>query len=130
MFVKRFTAHFGEGEQAINELPHFDRAFVNPSQLILTRLRKHFAVIFQHDSRESTYRANGGAQIMRNRIGEGFQLTNGGSELRIGLMELALDSLTIADVAYGAGDQHAFIGLDRAEADLNRKLGTVPAQAK
>src|SRR5881296_4350807 len=130
MFVKRFTAHFGEGEQAINELPHFDRAFVNPSQMILTRPRKHFTVIFQHDSRESTYCANGSAQIMRDRIGEGFQLANGGSEFRIGLMELALDSLTIADVADGTGNQHAFFGLDGAEADLDWKLSTVSAQTK
>ena len=67
---------------------------------------------------------------MRDRIGEGFQLANGGSEFRIGLMELALDPLTIADVADGTGKQHAFIGLDGAQADLDRKLGAVPAQAK
>ena len=67
---------------------------------------------------------------MRNRIREGFQLADGRSEFGIGLLESALDALTIGDVANGAGNEHAFFGLDWAKADLDWKFSAIPAQTK
>jgi len=42
-------------------------------------------------------------------------------QVRVQLPDLLLGSLAVADVAYGAGDDRAFLGMQRAESDLHRK---------
>jgi hypothetical protein len=42
--------------------------------------------------------------------------------------QLIFNRPALGDIANGAGNQHAFLGLERAEADLSRELGAILAQ--
>src|SRR5271166_1483777 len=51
------------------------------------------------------------------------------SKLGFALPNLFLGPLSVRDIANGAGNQHALLGVKRAEADLHRKLMSILMQA-
>src|SRR5205814_633354 len=53
----------------------------------------------------------------------------GALQLDVFLLERLLEALSLRDVADGGGDQQLILGAHRAEADLDRKLAAVFAQA-
>src|SRR5208337_64226 len=50
------------------------------------------------------------------------------SKLLFALADLFLGTLSVRDIANGAGNQHAPLGFERAEADLDRKLPSILMQ--
>ena len=68
------------------------------------------------------------AQLVRH-VGQKTVFALGGLlQLDIFLLQRLLHALAVGDVADGAGDQHAFLRLERAETDFHRKFGPVLAQ--
>jgi hypothetical protein len=50
-------------------------------------------------------------------------------QFNVGAAEKLLRFFLLGDIAYGAGDENSFWTFDRAQTDLDRELGAVPAQA-
>ena len=79
---------------------------------------------------------SGRAQVVRHRIGKSLQLLVGGLDLDgmallrfVQFTDFIFGLLAVGDVADGAGDQPPVIGLDRAQANLDREFAAVFAQA-
>ena len=71
-------------------------------------------------------------EVRERGVGDGLQAAEHlGGPLRLGTCGgLAQELRALADVADGAGDEDAVLGLERAQADLHRELGAIPAQAE
>ncbi len=104
-------------------------AALHRSQLLVVIGGQRARQLHQQRARETDDGVEGRAQLVAHAGQEAVLGQAGVLQLQVLLLQGALDPFAVGIVTDGAADQHAFLGLQGAEADLDGKLGTIPAQA-
>ena len=99
LFVQRRATEPRKGEQVINEHPHFLRTLPDRLQVAPAFLGQQRRVVIQHRLRKSIHGAQGRTQIVRDRIGERFELLVRGLEL-CGALDHALLQIPVESLDF------------------------------
>jgi hypothetical protein len=126
----------GEGEQVRDEVIEARSGDRDALDQLAPALVRQGVPVGEQRLREPLDRGQRRAQLVRDGRDEvGLQpveLAQGLRRLALALVrpgELLFGPLLLADVAHGGRDEHALVGLERAEADLDRELAPIPPKS-
>ncbi len=110
----------GQRQERVDELAHLARVREDLLQPVLTLGVELVLVLIEEHLREAVHSPEGRAQVVGDRVAERL-------ELAVGELERRLGQFSRADISNHARNQGPFVGLERPEADFDRKLGAVLA---
>src|SRR5882757_6438641 len=119
----------GEIEQVVDEREQVLCAGLHRAQLLLLVGVERPRELHQEGPGKADDRVQGRAQLVAHAGEKAVLCLHGVGELHVLLLQRALDVLALRDVADGARNQRPFFRFERAQADLDGKLGSVLAPA-
>ena len=122
--------HFRQIENVVDQREQMARARLNDAQLLLLLARDRAGQFHQQRSRKADDGVERRTQFVAHACEEAVLREVGVFQGEIFLAQLLFETLARRDVADGARDHRLRAVLDRAEADLYRKLRTVLAHAE
>src|SRR6202008_5116110 len=115
----------GEVEQIVDQREQVLAARLYRLQLLLLVGVERPRQLHQQRAGEADDRVERRAQLVAHGGEEAILRQVGALELEVLLLQRALEALALADVADRARDERALLGLERAQADLDRELVAV-----
>lgn len=139
--VHLLAAHLGardarELQQIVDQLRHVRSACAHPREIMPALVIEPVGVVLEQRLTETVDGAQRGAQVVRYRVAERFELTVDRLELHGALLKVPVELLDTLlglaarrDVARYAGKKRFISGLPARQGELDRKRGTVFASA-
>ncbi len=122
--------NLGQVQQIIDQGKQMAGAGLHGAQLLILIGSQRAGQLHQQGAGEADDGVQGGAQLMAHAGQKAVFGQVGLCQLLVLFLQCPIGALALGDVPDGAADQKAFLGFQRAEADLDGEFALVLAQAE